>query len=128
MPPSSRPTAPPPAAIALHTPSALVRSGPSGNVVVMIDQRGGGDERAAEALQRAERDQLPGARREPVEQAGDREQDRAGDEDPLAPEDVRRAAAEQQEAAEQQRVAVDHPLQVGLAELQVAAGSSAARC
>ena len=85
----------------------------------MIDQRGGGDERAAEALQRAEGDQLAGALGEAVEQARDGEQDRAGDEDPLAPDDVRRAAAEQQEAAEEQRVAVDHPLEVGLAEVEV---------
>ena len=40
-PPSSRPTAPPPAAIALHTPSALVRSEVSVNVVVMIDRAAG---------------------------------------------------------------------------------------
>ena len=41
MPPSSSPNAPPPAAIALHTPSALVRSSPSANVVVMIDSAAG---------------------------------------------------------------------------------------
>ena len=82
-------------------------------------QRGGRDERASEALQPAEHDQLAGALGEAVEQARDREHDHAGDEDLLAPDDVRGAAAEQQEAAEQQRVAVDHPLQVGLAELQV---------
>ena len=41
MPPSSRPKAPPPAAIAPHTPIALVRSGPSSNVVVMIDSAAG---------------------------------------------------------------------------------------
>ena len=41
MPPSSRPKAPPPAAIALQTPSALVRSGPSGKVVVMIESAAG---------------------------------------------------------------------------------------
>ena len=41
MPPSSRPNAAPPAAIAPHTPSAVVRSGPSGNVVVMIDSAAG---------------------------------------------------------------------------------------
>ena len=40
-PPSSRPTAPPPAAIALHTPSALVRSSRSVKVVVMIDRAAG---------------------------------------------------------------------------------------
>ena len=37
MPPRSRPNAPPDAAIALHTPSAFVRSSPSANVVVMIE-------------------------------------------------------------------------------------------
>jgi len=41
MPPSSRPKAPPPAAIALHTPSAFVRSAPSANVVVMIESAAG---------------------------------------------------------------------------------------
>jgi hypothetical protein len=41
MPPSSRPNAPPPAAIALHTPSALVRSSPSAKVVVMIESAAG---------------------------------------------------------------------------------------
>ena len=41
MPPSSRPNAPPPAAIALQTPSAFVRSSPSANVVVMIDSAAG---------------------------------------------------------------------------------------
>ena len=40
-PPSSRPNAPPPAAIAPQTPSAFVRSEPSANVVVMIDSAAG---------------------------------------------------------------------------------------
>ena len=41
IPPSSRPNAAPPAAIALQTPSALVRSGPSAKVVVMIESAAG---------------------------------------------------------------------------------------
>ena len=41
MPPSRSPNAPPPAAIALHTPSAFVRSAPSAKVVVMIDSAAG---------------------------------------------------------------------------------------
>ena len=41
MPPSSRPNAAPPAAIALQTPSAFARSSPSANVVVMIDSAAG---------------------------------------------------------------------------------------
>ena len=53
MPPSSRPNAPPPAAIALQTPSALVRSSPSAKVVVMIDSAAGETSARAEALQRA---------------------------------------------------------------------------
>ena len=40
-PPRSRPTAPPPAAIALQMPSAFVRSLPSANVVVTIDRAAG---------------------------------------------------------------------------------------
>ena len=40
-PPSTSPTAPPPAAIALHTPSACVRSFPSANVVVTIESAAG---------------------------------------------------------------------------------------
>ena len=40
-PPSSRPTAPPPAAIALQIPSALVRSSVRVNVVVKIERAAG---------------------------------------------------------------------------------------
>ena len=40
-PPSSRPNAPPPAAIALQIPSACVRSVPSANVVMTIDSAAG---------------------------------------------------------------------------------------
>ena len=40
-PPSTSPTAPPPAAIALQTPSAWVRSRPSANVVVTIESAAG---------------------------------------------------------------------------------------
>ena len=42
--------------------------------------------------------------------------DDAGHEQPLAAEQVGRAAAEQQEAAEDERVGVDDPLQVGVGE------------
>ena len=40
-PPSTRPTAPPPTAIAAHTPSAFVRSAPSLKVVVTIESAAG---------------------------------------------------------------------------------------
>ena len=41
IPPSSRPTAPPPTAIAAQTPRAFVRSLPSRNVVVTIESAAG---------------------------------------------------------------------------------------
>ena len=61
MPPSSRPTAPPPAAIALQTPNALVRSGPSGKVVVMMLSAAGETSAPPRPCRRAERDQHLGA-------------------------------------------------------------------
>ena len=127
MPPSRSPNAPPPAAIALHTPSAFVRSSPSANVVVMIDSAAGDDERAAEALQAAGGHEPRVRGGEPVEQRGEREDRDAEQEQPPAPEEVAGPAAEQQEAAEHQRVAVDDPLQVRRREPEVASGSTAAR-
>src|SRR5437899_2152854 len=51
-PPTIRPTAPPPAAIALQIPRALVRSLPSANVVVTIESAAG-ETRAAPSPWRA---------------------------------------------------------------------------
>jgi hypothetical protein len=63
-------------------------------------QRGGGQQRAAEPLQRAGGDEQRRVLRQAAEQRGDGEDDRAQDED-LAPADaVGQLAAEQQEAAE----------------------------
>ena len=61
MPPSSRPKAPPPAAIAPQTPSALVRSGPSAKVVVMIASAAGETSARAEALETAGGDEHLGS-------------------------------------------------------------------
>ena len=69
QPPSTSPNAEPPMAIAAQTPSAFARSLPSANVVEMIESAAGRDERRAEALERAEADQHPRARREPVQRA-----------------------------------------------------------
>ena len=82
-------------------------------------ERGRRDERGAETLERAAADQHPRGLREAVEQRRDREDDEAEEEEPLAPEQVARAAAEQQEAAEDERVRVDDPLEVGLREPEV---------
>ena len=57
MPPSSRPIAAPPPAIAPKMPNALARSAGSVNVVVSSDERGGREQRAEDALQRAGADE-----------------------------------------------------------------------
>jgi hypothetical protein len=82
-------------------------------------ERGRRDQRGAEALQRPKADQHPGRAREPVQQRGDREDDQPDQEDALAPEQVAGSPAEQQETSEEQRVRVDDPLQVGLAQAEV---------
>ena len=62
-----------------------------------------------------------GSRRESAHQAGGREQRQPGDEDPAPAEQVRGAAAEQQEPRERERVGVHHPLEPRRAEPQVGA-------
>jgi hypothetical protein len=98
----------------------LVRSGPLREGRGDDGQRGGGDQRGAEALQAPRGDQHPGRRGEAVEQRGQREQGDAGHEQPAAADEVRRPPAEQQEAAEHERVAVDDPREVGGGEAEVA--------
>src|SRR5437899_1427883 len=103
-PPSSSPTAPPPAAIALQIPSALVRSRPSEKVVITIESAAGDQE--ARGAGKA------------VDEGGNREDRESGHEQALPAEEVRRAAAEQQEAPEEERVDVDDPLQAGRREME----------
>ena len=126
-PPTIRPTALPPIAIAAQTPSAFARSAPFRERRRDDRERGRRDERGAEPLERAAGDQHPGVHGEPVEQRRDGEHDEAEEEQPLAPEQVARAAAEQQEAAEDERVGVDDPLEVRLARGPGLPGSRAAR-
>ena len=119
-PPSSRPTAPPPTAIALQTPSAVVRSRPSANVVVSTESAAGRDERAAEALEGAAGHEDPSRTREPVHQRGGGEQHDPEDEQAPATEQVGGAAAEHEEATEREGVRVDDPLQARRREVQAA--------
>ena len=56
--------------------------------------------------------------RRSADRGGEGEADQAGDERPLAAEDVTDLAAEQQQAAERQRVGGDDPLAVGVAEVE----------
>jgi len=82
-------------------------------------QRGGGDERAAEALQPARCDEPGVRRRKAVQQRREREHSDPREEQLATPEQVPGAPTQQQKAAEDQRVAVDHPLQVRCAEAEV---------
>ena len=119
MPPSSRPTAPPPTAIAAQTPSAFVRSAPSLKVAVTIE-RAAGDTSAAP---RPCSPRLMISQVEPVanraQQRGGGEQHEADEEDLLPPGQVAGPAAEEEEAAEQQCVRIHDPLQVGVRHVEV---------
>ena len=90
-------------------------------------ERRGRDERRAEALQRARADQHARADREAVEQRRGGEDHEPDQEEALAPEQVAGATAEQEEAAEDERVGIDDPLQVGLAQPEVVLDRRAAR-
>ena len=70
------------------------------------------DQRAAEALDRARRDQQVVGVREAAGERGDHEQRQPEHEQPAAPEQVGHAAAEQEEPAERQGVRTGDPLQV----------------
>ena len=126
-PPSTRPTAPPPTAIAAHTPIAFVRSAPSANVVVMIESAAGAMSAAPRPWSPRKTMSASEVGASPFEQRRDREDDDADEEDPLAPDEVARAPAEQQEAAERERVGVHDPLQVGVRHARGRPGSTAAR-
>ena len=81
-------------------------------------ERGGGDQRGAEALHGARRDQHDVALGEPAGERREREQPHAVDEHAPPAEQVGQAAAEQQEAAEEERVGVHDPGQVVLGEVE----------
>ena len=118
MPPKSTPAAAPLPPIAPQMPSALLRSEPSSNVVVMIDERRRRDDRGADALHRARRDEHADRAGEPARER--RAENSATPDHEHAPpaEQVGRAAAEQQEAAERDRVGDQHPLQRVLGDVQ----------
>ena len=118
-PPSTSPTAPPPTAIAAQTPSAFVRSAPSRNVVVTIESAAGETSAAPRPWMPRETISIVSPVASPQSERGAREDDEAGEEHALAPDQVAGAPAEQQEAAEEQRVGVDDPLQVRLGQPEV---------
>jgi hypothetical protein len=77
-----------------------------------------GEQRAAEPLERAERDQGARRPREPAEGGADDEDEDAEREDAPASEEVCDPPAEQQESAEDDRVRGDDPLEPVLGEAE----------
>ena len=118
MPPASTPTAAPEPPIAPQMPSALLRSGAFLEAGRDDRERRRCDDRRAEALHGARRDQHALRPGETAEERGDREDRDADVEDAAPPEQVGRAAAEQEEPAERDRVRGDHPLEALLREVQ----------
>ena len=116
MPPSSRPTAPPPVAIAAQTPIAFVRSRPSAKVVVRSRAPP-----ARRARRRGPGGRAPGSALDgsasPFRSEATVKTTTPARKTPLPADQVAGAAAEEQEAAEDQRVGVDDPLQVGLGDI-----------
>ena len=101
-------------------PSALLRSAPSVKVVVTIESAAGETIAAPRpCTPRATISQPDEVAKPPASEATEKTIE-ADDEDAPAAEQVRRAAAEQQEAAEHERVRVDDPLQAALGEAEVA--------
>ncbi len=111
-PPSSRPTEAPLPAIAPKMPNALLRSRRSVKVVVSSDSAAGASSAPNAPCTARAATSIPKRLRGAADRGGDREADQAGDERPLAAEQVADPAAEQQQAAERERVGGDDPLAV----------------
>ena len=126
-PPASTPTAAPEPPIAPQMPSALLRSAPSSNVVMMIESAAGEMIAApkpctARAPISTPSDHASPQRNDAIVKTVD------ADEEHAAPsEQVGGASAEQQEAAEGDRVGGDHPLEVRPGEVERLCRSTAAR-
>ena len=126
-PPASTPTAAPEPPIAPQMPSALLRSGPSSKVVMMIESAAGEMIAAPRPCTARARDQHALRRREAAGERGEREDDDADEEHAPPPEQVGRAPAEQEEAAEGDRVRRHDPLEVLAREVERRADRWAAR-
>ena len=107
------------APIAPQMPSALLRSAPSGNMFITMDSAAGSTSAAPKPWTPRMTIRKVSERGEPAGQRGAGEHDQAGHEEAAAADQVSRAAAEEQEAAEGQAVGGDHPLQVGLGEVEL---------
>ena len=90
-------------------------------------QRGRGHQSGGQALSGAGRDELACPTRESADDGCDREHGQAGQEHPLAGQQVRDAATEQQPAAGHHEVGSDDPLHVGAVQFQVASDGGQGR-
>ena len=117
-PPRNTPTAPPLAAVVLHTARARVRARRSVYTERQQAQGSRRQQRRSDPLHRSRRQQHAAVRRYPAGQTRGREDQSADQVDPLAAEMVAEAPAEQDQAAQRQQVGIDHPLQIGRAEMQ----------
>ena len=118
-PPSSRPTRAAGAGDRAEDAERLGALGGLGERRGQQRERGGREQRAEHALQGAGADEQAEALRGAAERGCAGEAEQAGDEGPLAAEQVADAAAEQQQAAEGQRVGRDDPLAVVVGEAEV---------
>ena len=110
---------PPPDATKPKTPIAFARSAGSVKSTMISESDDRRDDRAADALHGARRDQHPLRRREPAGERREREERDPEQEQPAMAVEVAEPAAEQQEAAEGQQVGVDDPRERGLREAEV---------
>ena len=81
-------------------------------------QRRGCEQRAECPLERSGGHEHAEGLGQPADRRGDREPDQAGDQGPLAPEQITELATQQQQAAERQRVGGDDPLPALGGEMQ----------
>ncbi len=118
-PPKTRPKQKPLAPNALKIASALLRDGPSVNVVVIRESAAGTVNAAATPLRkRAAISSVPSSTIPPSER-GEREHGQRAEQHAPAAEQVGRAAAEQQHAAEAEHVRGDDPLQLGGGQTEI---------
>ena len=118
-PPSSRPMAAPPPAIAPKMPNALPRSRGSVNVVVSSASADGASIAPKTPCSGTGGDEHAEGAGGAADGRGDGEADQAADEGPFAAEEVADAAAEQQQRAERERVRGDDPLARVVGEAEV---------
>jgi hypothetical protein len=109
-PPSINPSEAAPPAIAPNIPNAVFRVRRPREGHRQQPQRRGCQQRAECPLERSGGHEHAEGLGKPADRRGDREPDQAGDQGPLAPEQITELATQQQEAAERQRVGGDDPL------------------